>query len=374
MGLETMLALGLAGATTATVGSTVANVLTNKSNRDTQFEQNQALMHQQSDLNQANWEKQFAMVNEYNDPSNQLARMQAAGLNPLFGDNAGNSSASPSAGTASLASVQPMEGVDYAGAMNSMLQNIMQMFSLRSQTDLNASQVRKNDADVDYKGKDIVNKTRQTNSELAVNNAKIQELLSQSELNDEQKAFVTQQTAANKEQVAQRWKELELMSETVGARLREVANQEYTSRWQEAVGKANAYSNQVQSQSSASQARTADAMFKFGVSKWSKEFGLEVAKYSKECTNDNIDRFVKLLETQTNNTFGVKWSGKYDFPSVSALCTAFVRNMDKLDEKAFSKALPAFMNAMDVLESVNFTPIQPKKKSYNPAPWIPDEM
>ena len=126
MALGTLLGIAAAGSVMSAVGSiggTVANTLTAKRNSDVNYEREQALMEKQSELNQAQWEKQFNMTNAYNSPQNQLSLKAAAGLNPLYSDGNGLSSASPS-GSVSLGSVTPQEQVDYSGAFNDMIQNL----------------------------------------------------------------------------------------------------------------------------------------------------------------------------------------------------------------------------------------------------------
>lgn len=73
-----------------------------------QFEYQKQLMQMQNEYQMSNWNQQFDKVNAYNDPSAQIARMKAAGINPnnaAANGMSGMSSAAPSMGTVAPGSV-----------------------------------------------------------------------------------------------------------------------------------------------------------------------------------------------------------------------------------------------------------------------------
>lgn len=375
MALSTLLAVGIGASVAGTAASTVTTALSNKRNVDAQNANNAQLMQLQSDLNQQQFEKQFQMVNEYNAPSNQLALKQAAGINPLFDGSSSGSSASP-AGSVSLGSSSVPQSVDYAGAFNSMIQNLFEFKNLQNSTSKTSAEVKNLNADTAHKDSLVVNETAQTNSELAVNAAKINELLTKSELNQKEQDFVVQQTAANKEQVKQKWNELEIATKSLGLQARNTAVNEFNSRWQAQAGLINARSNALSAQSGAQQAAVARDTFNFGMQKWNSEFKLNLAKFSQQVTNDNIDNWMKMYDASGAKIAGFHYSSPRDISKASTFCQSFVDNMHRLNDKNFNKALPVFLDAFDKLQSTSVTlsPMKPKERSYNPSPWMQDEL
>lgn len=91
-------------------------------------------------------------TNEYNDPKNQLARLENAGLNPLYygldGSSAGTMSAASPVG---LPSISPRDiGNPIEAAMAAKLQN-KQMELINSQIDKNKAETRNTGLDSDWK-------------------------------------------------------------------------------------------------------------------------------------------------------------------------------------------------------------------------------
>lgn len=370
MAIGTIIGGVLASTATAIVQSSLAD-----SRQQRQFSQSRQLMQEQSQLNQEQWEKQFQMQNEYNSPENQMALKQAAGLNPLFAEGNAMSNASPT-GSVSLPSVGMAETPDLSGILNTILSGFFQSKHIDNETKKTESDIAVNAADVKQKDAYVVNTTNLANSQMRVDNAKIDELLSQKDLNDEQKLYVRQQKAALVEMTKQKWHELQIRSAELAAKIREIANQEYTSQWQESVARQNAISSRMTAQSSKKQADIAEKTYKFGLTKWNQEYRLQVAKFSKQCTNENIENFCKLFDKSDINVFGTHISDERWFSHVSAFCEAFVNNCSNLDDKAFTKAFPLFLDAIDVLESYEIpeTIAKPKdKKSYITTPYFKDE-
>lgn len=114
-------------------------------NREWQSEENQ----KNRDWQSSEWSRQFDLTNEYNDPSNQVARLAKAGINPAVafqGANAGvgQSSASPSAPSGASSSVTTpfpdsvlTQGFQSADAFNRAIESY--------------SKLRANEADVPLK-------------------------------------------------------------------------------------------------------------------------------------------------------------------------------------------------------------------------------
>ena len=148
--------IGAAGA----IGSGVANLVSqadaNKTNlkmtRETN-EQNKELFERQLAWQEDMWNKS----NEYNDPSNQVARLKAAGINPAFVlGNGSMAEASPmSAGAAPQLQAPHVEPLNYgqivsaiANSVNSLMQSRMneaQSRSLNAQSDKAEAETRQID-------------------------------------------------------------------------------------------------------------------------------------------------------------------------------------------------------------------------------------
>lgn len=82
-------------------------------NMDKQHWYNRDEMAFSSNLEMANWLRQFSYQNDYNNPKAQLARLYQANINPLYayGLDSGNSNASVSGGTPTTGSVGPSAGL-----------------------------------------------------------------------------------------------------------------------------------------------------------------------------------------------------------------------------------------------------------------------
>lgn len=81
MNIENMLTNGMSGAAGSLLGGIFGAIGAKK-----QFQRQKKLMQMQSQMEMDNWQKQFDAQNAYNDPSAQLERLEAAGINPLTQD------------------------------------------------------------------------------------------------------------------------------------------------------------------------------------------------------------------------------------------------------------------------------------------------
>lgn len=81
MNIENMLTNGMSGAAGSLLGGIFGAIGAKK-----QYQRQKKLMKMQSQLEMDNWQQQFDAQNAYNDPSAQLERLEAAGINPLTQD------------------------------------------------------------------------------------------------------------------------------------------------------------------------------------------------------------------------------------------------------------------------------------------------
>lgn len=81
MNIENMLTNGMSGAAGSLLGGIFGAIGAKK-----QYQRQKKLMQMQSQMEMDNWQKQFDAQNAYNDPSAQLDRLEAAGINPLTQD------------------------------------------------------------------------------------------------------------------------------------------------------------------------------------------------------------------------------------------------------------------------------------------------
>lgn len=81
MNIENMLTNGMSGAAGSLFGGIFGAIGAKK-----QYQRQKKLMNLQSQLEMDNWQQQFDAQNAYNDPSAQLERLEAAGINPLTQD------------------------------------------------------------------------------------------------------------------------------------------------------------------------------------------------------------------------------------------------------------------------------------------------
>lgn len=120
----------------------IVNAFTAKKSQQRQYQYNTLLQQQAAQLEQQNWFQQYEkMLNDqlswrederlYNDPSSQMARLKAAGLNPTFGNgagvSAGNYSLNPempgtSSSVGSSGVGAPTPTFDFSGVSNAYLQ------------------------------------------------------------------------------------------------------------------------------------------------------------------------------------------------------------------------------------------------------------
>lgn len=110
--------------------------------------------NQQRKINQQNLRFQremFDKTNKYNDPSSQMARLQAAGLNPnmIYGQSSGSAT-----GTASQPGAPDLKAPDYSGVGAALGQGIEQYTGIRAQQ----SGIEVNDARADNIRQDTTNK------------------------------------------------------------------------------------------------------------------------------------------------------------------------------------------------------------------------
>lgn len=81
MDLTNILSSGLSGAAGSLLGGIFGAIGAKK-----QYKRQKSLMKLQSQMEMDNWQQQFDAQNAYNDPSAQLERLEAAGINPLNQD------------------------------------------------------------------------------------------------------------------------------------------------------------------------------------------------------------------------------------------------------------------------------------------------
>ncbi len=125
------------GGALGAAGGVVGNIM-NKSAIREQNKANKDLAKYQFDLNMQAWHQQ----NQYNSPASQVARLQAAGLNPqlAYGSNAGNASSVPQYEAPHMEAYQG-NAKDMAQIMN--LMPIAQLNQLTAQTRLIDAQTEK---------------------------------------------------------------------------------------------------------------------------------------------------------------------------------------------------------------------------------------
>lgn len=101
MDFSSMLTNGMTGAAGSLIGGIFGAIGAKK-----QYKRQKNLMKLQSQLEMDNWQQQFDAQNAYNDPSAQLERLEAAGINPLTQDG-GFSNTSESVSGASVGLPNP---------------------------------------------------------------------------------------------------------------------------------------------------------------------------------------------------------------------------------------------------------------------------
>lgn len=207
----------------AALGSSIANVVstkkTNKSNKEIAQMNNQ--------FNEGMFEKQIAYEqemfdkeNEYNTPANQVARLQSAGLNPVWSSQAiAQGQASASGGAVSPPSAQPVTmqapQFDFSGISNTMTNffnpeqmkakaegtQVYQESQYRVQKLIAEAMATRNKGLLDsamgdyYKIKGI-NETSMTNSNIALNNEKMLVQRAQAKLIGEQATLAMKDIAS----------------------------------------------------------------------------------------------------------------------------------------------------------------------------------
>lgn len=95
MDIGNFLTSGFSGAAGSLLGGIFGAVGANK-----QYQRQKKLMQLQSQMEMDNWKKQFDAQNAYNDPSAQLERLEAAGINPLTQDGGFANTSEPASGAA----------------------------------------------------------------------------------------------------------------------------------------------------------------------------------------------------------------------------------------------------------------------------------
>lgn len=145
MGIGTAVS-GIAGA----IGTGVAANKNLKAVRETNAA-NLALAREQNDWNMMMWNKE----NEYNSPAAKLARLQAAGLNPLFYglDGAGTASSLQSADLANQQAPQ----LD-AGAIGSSMSNLTSSLFNAAQIEIQKKQIALRDKELDIRDRELAAK------------------------------------------------------------------------------------------------------------------------------------------------------------------------------------------------------------------------
>lgn len=130
---------------------------------------NEQMMDKQNAFTVDMWNK----TNEYNDPSNQLERMKAAGLNPLYYGLDG-SSANGIESAQALGYERPSGGQSPAGAG---LEAALQTASLAADVSLKKAQARKLEKDAEGQEIDNANKPKYWQAQLALMGANRDEAL-----------------------------------------------------------------------------------------------------------------------------------------------------------------------------------------------------
>lgn len=167
------------GAAAITAGASLLGGLmssaSSKAAQKREFKYNTQLQQQASQLQQANWEKQFNLQNDYNTPEAQRARLEAAGMNPnLAYGNQWVNGMSPAASA-------PTSSVGHAGegaaAWSSAMNNMAQILSMLN---VNESVANRNNAEAnlfDTQAEDNRNRIDNTDYEVLYSDIPYNELL-----------------------------------------------------------------------------------------------------------------------------------------------------------------------------------------------------
>ena len=140
---------------------------------------------------QRDWQsQQTAIQNEFNSPAAQKARLQAAGINPYLADISTGTGSAASGGSAASAPTAPqMRPFDFVGAASGLGASILQAASV-NKTNAEADVIRKQGV-----GLEIENQFAYQKQQMGILESigRLRESLSRSNVNDEQRKYVSQQ-------------------------------------------------------------------------------------------------------------------------------------------------------------------------------------
>lgn len=102
----------------------------------------------QAQLSKEMYDYQFEKENAYNDPSAQMARLQAAGLNPhlVYANGVDNSSASPGMSAPSVGAHSAQETGMYMQQTQNAISNLLQVSQMQQQHELNEASIKQMNA------------------------------------------------------------------------------------------------------------------------------------------------------------------------------------------------------------------------------------
>lgn len=334
--------LAAAGATAAGgVISTIGSAIANKNSQKRQYKYNSLLQQQASDLENANWFKQYErQFNDqlkwrdderlYNSPAAQMARMKEAGINPTFGNggiSAGNYSLNPEMpGTA--ASV----GTPGVGSSQLSVPNFLgEGLSTALQERLTRVQEKK-----------VGIEENLSKGQLDKLMAESRELIARSDLNDEQRRSLVEkmnvyrsEVTTNAAKVEQGWTKLLLdqmqlnLSETLG-------------RWANERAKEKTTIGFIEANAAKTTAETGKSHLQFLKDKWNdelkikgKELDNESERLLQNFEKNGVEALNKALDEATLHFklggFGFNYTSPDDLVKQIALVNAASRYFQNVD-------------------------------------------
>lgn len=361
MGLEALGFLGLFSG----IASTAINASLTSEMNEKQFKQQKDLMRYQDELNANRWQQQFNQIAGYNEPANQLQRLEKAGINPLFDSQFGGQTAASIQANTSLPGYSPSAPqVDLISGISKLAENLFNAQNLKLED-------RKVKALEEKTGADIKNQTDATLSQCAVNLQTIQNMMKQNEKTDADMKKIATDIEATKQSLLQNWEQIRYKGEEIAQGWKKLGIEDYTSKWQEQVARMNNSIGWFDANTRRQNVDIAQGALDFSKEKFNKEYAQDVKRFSLELRKGNLEFFEKAVDLSSIKLFGANYTSPKDIAKAMSLTTAVVNNMSDMSNETFTKVAPGAVKLMQGLSRVStfhFTKLDSQKK------WKPQWM
>lgn len=299
-----------------------------------------------ANLQQKNWEKQFNMINEYNSPRSQLARLYDAGINPLYNSEfSGNSAASISASAPGITPNSPHFVEDYQRMRQARFDQDMEGMSKDYQYWLN-EQAK---AEAKKKGSDAEYAPTFNQQQFEETNARIKTLLAKSDLDQTEKKSLERDMERQDQYLLLKMRELNFQ-------MTQFKFSMVKANWEKRQLDYSNETDRINAQSNAMNARTNRLSYNLDRDKF-EELDKKKFEFEKDIQNKMVENRANELFLQAKEMDMKQFQAIIDQRKRKYAALFGLASWDKIDENAINSAmvdLRAYERALENGSSYTF--------------------